>query len=507
LKGERVHGTLSALERSSFAVGLLFLASCSTLKDGKELASGAPNGSAGSSTVASSSTTGASSTVTGSDMPDASTVGTSSTTGNGGSGGGSPSDARDEEVGAGGAPRGSDVEGGSGGVSQLSVAGAFACALLQHGGVRCWGWGKYGVLGYGNEDDIGDDETPASVGDVNVGGRVTLISSRGNHTCALLEGGRVRCWGLGIEAALGYGNIDSIGDNETPASAGDVDVGGKVVQIASGQQHTCALLETGAVRCWGTGGFGELGYANMNNIGDDETPSRAGDVNVGGRVVEIAAGGNNTCARLDSGAVRCWGACPYGQCGYGNTKDIGDDESPAWAGNIDLGGLATQITMASQSVCAVLSGGRLRCWGMAGNGTLGYGNIDTIGDNEAPSKAGDVDVGGKVTLVRCGEGHCCAVLEGGTLRCWGRNDYGQLGYGHTRDIGDDETPASAGDVHVGGTVIDVQLGQATTCALLTGGRVRCWGSSVFGKLGHGHLFGGSIGDDEFPESIGDVPVF
>jgi cysteine-rich repeat protein len=79
------------------------------------------------------------------------------------------------------------------------------------------------------------------------------------HTCALLETGAVRCWGFGEYGQLGYGRWTHIGDDEAPAAAGDVDVGGPVVQLAAGWIHTCALLETGAVRCWGDGRKGRLG--------------------------------------------------------------------------------------------------------------------------------------------------------------------------------------------------------------------------------------------------------
>ena len=102
------------------------------------------------------------------------------------------------------------------------------------------------------------------------------------HTCALLQGGAVRCWGQATRGALGYGNTNNIGDDETPAAAGDVNVGGPVVQLAAGSDHTCALLQGGAVRCWGEGADGQLGYGNTNDIGDDEMPASAGDVNVGG---------------------------------------------------------------------------------------------------------------------------------------------------------------------------------------------------------------------------------
>ncbi len=114
-----------------------------------------------------------------------------------------------------------------------------------------------GELGYGNTNDIGDNETPASAGDVDVGGTVVQIVAADLHTCVLLDTGKVRCWGSGFadHGELGYGNTDDIGDDETPASAGDVDMGGSVQHIAGGHLHSCALLTTGAVRCWGYGAW------------------------------------------------------------------------------------------------------------------------------------------------------------------------------------------------------------------------------------------------------------
>jgi alpha-tubulin suppressor-like RCC1 family protein len=95
-----------------------------------------------------------------------------------------------------------------------------------------------------------------------------------------METGAVRCWGQAGEGQLGYGNTRTIGDDLTPAVAGDVDVGGIAIQLTTGGEHTCALLESGSVRCWGNGEYGQLGYGNVESIGDDETPSSAGDVPV-----------------------------------------------------------------------------------------------------------------------------------------------------------------------------------------------------------------------------------
>jgi len=214
----------------------------------------------------------------------------------------------------------------------------------------------------------------------------------GHGFCALLSGGTIRCWGDGQVGKLGYANTNSIGDNEVPSSVGVVDVGGTATAITAGASHTCALLSDNTVRCWGRADVGQLGYGNTNTIGDNETPAAAGAVPVGGSVLAIGAGGDFTCALLVGGGVRCWGWGMGGRLGYANTNNIGDNETPAAVGNVSIGGPVAGIGVAAEHVCAVLVGGAVRCWGSGDLGRLGYGNITTIGDNETPASAGDVQV-------------------------------------------------------------------------------------------------------------------
>jgi alpha-tubulin suppressor-like RCC1 family protein len=272
---------------------------------------------------------------------------------------------------------------------QVVAGGDHTCALLDTGAVRCWGDNTAGQLGYGNTNDIGDDELPSSVAAVNVGGSVQQLAAGGAHTCALLDTGAVRCWGENSSGQLGYGNTNGIGGSETPASAGNVNVGGTVLHITAGLDHTCALLAGGAVRCWGDNSSGELGYGNTNDIGDNELPSSVATVNVGGTVTTLDAGSNVTCALLTTGAVRCWGFGGIGTLGYGNTNNIGDNETPASAGSVNVGGTVAQITVGGPT-CTILEAGTVRCWGSGSNGALGYGNTNNIGDDELPSTAGNV---------------------------------------------------------------------------------------------------------------------
>jgi hypothetical protein len=157
------------------------------------------------------------------------------------------------------------------------------------------------------------------------------IGAGPGHTCVRLDTGAVRCWGDGSDGALGYGSAGFIFD---ASAVGDVPLGGKAVQLAVGGHHTCARLETGAVRCWGLNGAGQLGYGNLDSVGDDETPESVGDVPLGGTAVELAAGENHTCARLDTGAIRCWGNGLDGRLGHGNTESIGDDEPVSAGGDV-----------------------------------------------------------------------------------------------------------------------------------------------------------------------------
>ena len=377
------------------------------------------------------------------------------------------------------------------------------CAIFNDGGMRCWG---DGMLGYGAQQDIGDDEVPRIEGDVPTGGRVVQAAIGDRFICALYAEGNVRCWGLNNVGQLGYGDTMIRGDHgDTPDKLPDVQVGGKVKQIVASSTYVCALLEGGDVRCWGSPQKGELGYPD--GVGDDETPASHDPVDVGEPAVELAAGGNHTCALLESGRVRCWGSGIEGELGYGNVDDVGDDETPAQVGDVNVGGTVTQIVATGFGTCALLEGGSVRCWGGADDGELGYGNRDNIGDDESPASAGNVVVGGTVTQLSSAIISTCALLDNGTVRCWGRGLNGVLGYGNTNDIGDDEIPAAAGNVAMGGRVVALDHGSANrshVCAILEDGGVRCWGRGGYGVLGYGNTE--NIGDDETPESVGEVEI-
>lgn len=359
--------------------------------------------------------------------------------------------------------------------------------------------GRLGNLGSAN---IGDDELPTETVDIVLRSAALSISAGQSYTCALLENGDVQCWGENIYGQLGLGHDRIVGDTETPDSAGLVGLVKPAIAITSGQNHNCAILESGDVQCWGRNFAGQLGYANTKNLGDDESPRIEGLVNLGGKALMLTAGNHHTCALLVSGQVKCWGLGVGGRLGYGNSETIGDDETPGDMGAIELGGLATSIAAGALYTCALMESGTIRCWGTGQNGRLGYGHTNNIGVTEVPSSVVALDFGRHVISLSAGTEHSCVLLEDLSLSCWGRGQYGQLGYGNISNVGDTQPATNAGPISLGGQVSEIVVGGNHSCAILESGKLRCWGNNSHGQLGYGHTE--NIGDNQTPASAGDV---
>jgi len=408
------------------------------------------------------------------------------------------------------------------------------CAVVGDGDVRCWGDNTEGQAGYGNSAAsgrayIGDHETPGSQGPVWFGGPAALAVAVGDqHACALLDDQRVRCWGTNQYGQLGVNSTTPVGQTDTPASSHDVELGFAfdvhgtvltrrevhVTQIATGGGHSCAILENGKVACWGDNSDGQLGYGNTTNVGDGIGPSplKAGYVNLGsGRTaVAIAAGERHTCALLDNGTVLCWGDNSAGQLGLGNTDNIGDDETPNSVTPIDFGDLTVKaISAGGDDTCVILSDATLRCWGSGAYGKLGYGSTGNYGDDQGENPADEpaVSLGGDVAQVSAGNMHTCAVLTDGSSRCWGRDDFGDLGlYPSTLDSAT-STPDSVDPIDLGGdTAVAIQAGGYNTCAVLQSGRVLCWGLGRYGANGQASVAADDLGDNETPGSVPPIKL-
>lgn len=406
------------------------------------------------------------------------------------------------------------VVGLASGVQSVAVGGGHTCALLISGSVSCWGRNSNGQLGDGS---TGERRAPIAVS--GLAESVTAIAAGGGHTCALLQSGGVACWGRNSAGQLGNGATT---DQRTPVAV--TGLAGVVSTLAAGANHTCALLQSGAIQCWGDNTNGQLG--------DGATVSRPTPAPVIGLVAAataLAAGTNHTCAILVDGRVQCWGDNARGQLGDGSRED-----HPTAVLIRNVSDTIVRVTAGNFHTCALAADGDLYCWGTNNRGQLGNGTMEssrtplrvpgTPGDATALGagvdhtcaifKAGAVycwgsnrarqlgqDAPGIATIPRFiqpaaqengvapvnglpaiagGRYHTCLITPSRGVQCWGRNSNGQVGDGtqlpHSRPI--NVSGLSSG-------VTALALGAEHTCALLQHGGVQCWGSNQFGQLGDG----------------------
>ena len=365
------------------------------------------------------------------------------------------------------------------------------CAIVEGGSLFCWGEGASGQTG----DPLALSSTqPAPVRGLD---ETTSLAVGFGFVCGLNRDGAVACAGTNDEGQLGDGT------RFESRTAQHVDGVEHAMQISAGVAHACAVLDdrTHSATCWGRAESGQLGV-------DGHIGSRPFALGVAiDQLVEIAAGGRHTCALRTDGSVWCWGAndrfqlgatagaaglteCPrYGIDGLPTSDAFACAVAPrrveglANARHIAAGGLHT---------CAWLADDTVRCWGANTFGQLGDG---TTADSAAPvSPAGITGVVAMTASrrVACradlpyaidcdasGEDHTCVVLADHTMRCWGRNDRGQLGEGTGAHV-DRHAPVA---VIVTTGVTDVRAGGAQTCVQRVDRSIACFGDDTEGQLG------------------------
>jgi alpha-tubulin suppressor-like RCC1 family protein len=203
------------------------------------------------------------------------------------------------------------------------------------------------------------------------------------------------------------------------------------------------------------------------------------------------AGDDQACVIRDDGSVVCWGYNANGELGVGDIATRGDDpgELPTSAVPLGAGRTATAITAGFAHTCALLDNGSVVCWGYNGNGQLGVGDTTDRGDDpgELPTTAVPLGAGRTATAITAGSAHTCALLDNATVTCWGYNGNGQLGVGDTATRGDNpgELPTTAVPLGAGRTATAISAGIFHTCALLDNATVTCWGYNAGGQLGVG----------------------
>ena len=210
-----------------------------------------------------------------------------------------------------------------------------------------------------------------------------------------LGGPRVVLWvtlplllGMTVAACTGWRNDGSRGERDLGAASATVrsaapdPEGGssagarRVVSLALGEVHTCVLLGSGEVRCWGARETPTAPPGPPVNLGKDETAAAAAAEKLGAKALRISAGGGDACAVLEDGGVRCW-----------------QPRFPNLVREAALGQRVTEISSGSEHSCALTVAGKVRCWGFSSYGQLGYGSRESA---RLQKELGDVPAGGKV---------------------------------------------------------------------------------------------------------------
>jgi alpha-tubulin suppressor-like RCC1 family protein len=290
----------------------------------------------------------------------------------------------------------------------ITAGNYFSCALSAEGAVKCWGWNNNGRLGDGS---TASSSTPVDVALPPI----AAISSGANHTCAVTRTGSVKCWG--------FNNLGQLGNNTTIDSSVPVDVVGLasgVVSVSGGYDHSCAILTTGAIKCWGNNGFGALGNGNAVNSPVPVDVVGFGPDNLRAAVLGLAT--YSSCVLTTDGSVKCWGWNMYGGLGDGTRVD-----SAVPLNVIGLGSRATLMTAGRFQTCVQTVGvaadaAAVKCWGWNRDGDLGNG---TQIDSAVPVTV--LGLQPSLTALGAGLHYSCALTATGSPKCWGWNEYGMIG--------------------------------------------------------------------------------
>jgi alpha-tubulin suppressor-like RCC1 family protein len=364
--------------------------------------------------------------------------------------------------------------------TQLAAGASHSCARLSNGATACWGANASGQLGNGS--------TTASSTPLPVPGLagVTQVAAGGAFSCARLSSGGVKCWGSNTKGQLGRGTLTG---SKTPVAVLSTSGAlGSAASVATGDAFACAVVApgpSGTVKCWGQNSSGQLGDGTTTQRTKAVTVLSAKGTPLKGATA-IAAGGSTACARLTTGAVRCWGANAHGQLGRGNVAK--SSFAVAVTGIDGSAARATALTVGGSHACAVLTTGGVRCWGANSSGQLGDGTTTQRTSPVAARTSRTAALAG-VRSISAGGAHTCAITGSGgaaRVRCWGSDASGQIGTTATGNA--KYATLTSGTVANGATAIAAGGSHTIALSSSTSMPVKAlsgWGKNLNGQLGIG----------------------
>jgi alpha-tubulin suppressor-like RCC1 family protein len=360
--------------------------------------------------------------------------------------------------------------------TEISSGSNHVCAITDQKQIYCWGQNVWSQLG---TSEYLDNLVPRLVYQIS---DATSIASGEMHTCAIVFAGQVKCWGNNSKGQIGDG-IRKFSLRELPVFVHAVS-GAK--KVALGSEHTCALIQDGSVKCWGSNVSGQLGDGTKS---DSILPI---DVKSQFKFVDLAAGSNHTCAIDELGDVYCWGENSNGQLGNGSkiAKSL-----PSLTLGISK---ASNLTARFNSTCATDSNSQGNCWGEGTNGQLG--NQDVV-DKSIPTKVVDLYLGSttnsnyypanSVKEVQAGISTSCVLSKLSTLHCWGSQSGSKIA-GSPYYVGVIESSGNAWSVE------KFSVGESFYCFIRKGGFIYCSGLNSDGQFG--------IGSKQNTSTTGLVPL-
>jgi alpha-tubulin suppressor-like RCC1 family protein len=294
---------------------------------------------------------------------------------------------------------------------QISAGGFAECLLSKAGAVSCLGDDWYGAVGDGHSGEGDIVTTPTLI----MPSGVTYVSMGDSFGCALAMNGAVSCWGYNAAGQIGPGGGSTgLGQvHPTPTLVSDLPQAG---MIATGLSHACALsLDRQTVSCWGEGYYGQLGDGMSGSGYVRATPAPVVGLPAG--VSTIAAGGGDSCAITDGGALWCWGANDQAQLGTGapGSPVTNPTRIPG------LESIAQTSPGSNDEICAVTTSGATYCWGLD---NVGASEPDAALNYFAPTLVTGVPAAKQVAT---GNDFGCVLGVDSTVWCWGANYEGQCG--------------------------------------------------------------------------------
>jgi len=304
-------------------------------------------------------------------------------------------------------------------------------------------------------------------GGINTGGDIATggrsIHGFSDVFCAIDEEGQVWCWGENNAKLV---NRSASTSSDLTPTLQTLPAGRYATSVGVGYEAACALLDNGSVACWGDADGSSIlsAFDGDGYVDPVLIPGLGGDV----AATSIEVGFASACVEVDSGLPQCWGSNVWWSLGIGSGYSV--ESSPVNLTVVPSGRTVMSLSHGRTHACALLDNGSVMCWGDNSEGNLGDGTIISRSSPVWPNLWGRA-----VSIIEAGYDTTCVGFVDGGAACWGDNTYGQLGDGTQADR---RVPTNVTGTAAAAVFTSFTLSFSTSCALLGNGTTVCWGDNA-----------------------------